>query len=775
MNESENCGDLTIDSNLLEHLVNLFDETNYKPHCTVKKDKSMILNSKKSKLKNGNSNKNKISDCTGKQEYYGNTNHNNIRDFNNANDRKNKIFDDQTYYVQNFFKFNNNNFTKNINYDNININNSSNLRTPNSNDKINPNLSLNFVPSDYYYKKNFNSAYTNSNPSYYSNSGTKPTCNYNNIYINANNSEPFKRTFIDNNNINQTPFYNNLNYSHYDSIKYPNQNYNIKDQDYIKINHNQMKMVENNQFINFNNSNTFLNPYNLNNSDFKNVKTINDNKQQFINNYYASPSSIIQINPKLSYFNSLNDINQLHLHGLDSANKNNKEQTKNSNNKEENSTEYDITNTANKSNNKNFKKMNTIESEKSLKNLKYNQKSSNTQEKKSRKLSTTEDSLEKQNCYQTNEPTVTKNKFNSKIEVDLYLSLELKLIMLKFSVGNNTSKSKAISNLFKYVFDKTSIENNYLLHIKKSYIFYVCCTKKGSKLLQNLLPLLTTNGIKILFKKIEFFIEKLIYNQFGNFFIQEFIKVLKSNERIQFIHSIESSIISLCEHKYGNHTMQLLFQTTSNNTTLRNVEESLVISLLSPTFKELAHHEYAVYVLEQIAEHFLDDTKLPLFKFISNSFYFLVEKDSGIKLLKKFIKYYKEHDKINLDGKNNIVKKNNYDNENYYISPKYSNNSNTNSNNNSNNNLDLGILAENTIRNTFLLSIIKKFHKYALLPKTNTIILQIISCWKIESCRLLIEEITKNFYTLLSSNEGCLFLKKLYKYLDYVSEIIFLI
>eukprot|EP00340_Litonotus_pictus_P010728 CAMPEP_0170539414 /NCGR_PEP_ID=MMETSP0209-20121228/103915_1 /TAXON_ID=665100 ORGANISM="Litonotus pictus, Strain P1" /NCGR_SAMPLE_ID=MMETSP0209 /ASSEMBLY_ACC=CAM_ASM_000301 /LENGTH=444 /DNA_ID=CAMNT_0010841339 /DNA_START=829 /DNA_END=2160 /DNA_ORIENTATION=- len=239
-----------------------------------------------------------------------------------------------------------------------------------------------------------------------------------------------------------------------------------------------------------------------------------------------------------------------------------------------------------------------------------------TNEKTKNRRSNKDDTTEKQGFHSE------KSKNSCLLKQSLYSTSEETPI----------SKSKHISNLQKLMVKNiTESGIKAILDVKSQDLVDMICTKKGSVLIQKHLDSFKPLDIELFLGKILPYIPKIIYNQFGNFFFQNFIEYLNINHRACLISSLKKDFVNLCTHPFGNRSIQLLMKTKSRR------EETQFSSLLEDNYDTLVYNEFGVYVLLQFLDSLNTDFQSPFVEYILRNCYDLISNQVSRCLVNKFI------------------------------------------------------------------------------------------------------------------------------------------
>lgn len=209
--------------------------------------------------------------------------------------------------------------------------------------------------------------------------------------------------------------------------------------------------------------------------------------------------------------------------------------------------------------------------------------------------------------------------------------------------SENDSDQRKVSLILKELSNSGKDNPKLFLTTDLQSLVEFTCTKKGSKMVQKVLEIYSTEEIDALYNKLLPSIGKLIYNQFGNYLVQNLLSYMNKQQVDLLIEAIKDKFISYSNHKFGNHSIQLLLTTFRDKFT----EQKKIMSIIKSSYSEMAFNEYGVYVLQRLMEVFNPSICLELIAFVIKNTQALIKHDNGVCLTKKFIYLFNPNGNIN--------------------------------------------------------------------------------------------------------------------------------
>ena len=214
---------------------------------------------------------------------------------------------------------------------------------------------------------------------------------------------------------------------------------------------------------------------------------------------------------------------------------------------------------------------------------------------------------------------------NLKAEIALY---ELKNILFK------------IDKIDHFIYSK--IQGNFVNLIK---------THKGSRIFQNYLKNTHSEILHQIFIEINPHLKNLLIDPYANYFCRKFFTYLNQKDRIDYLQSIENSLIKLSSNNIGTYPIQGIIEHLGSK-----VEKNIIINAIKNHIEKLSIDPYSCHVIEKILSCFEEEDISFIYDYISQNILKLAYNANGICLVKKIITFThktKIHEQIK-----NIVEEN---------------------------------------------------------------------------------------------------------------------
>jgi hypothetical protein len=237
---------------------------------------------------------------------------------------------------------------------------------------------------------------------------------------------------------------------------------------------------------------------------------------------------------------------------------------------------------------------------------------------------------EKSIQYQNYSPTVNNNKRkikNQNEETNAHhkqrfctttfpKGTNMQIEMLLYELNTALSKTEKIDY---YIYGK--LQGNFVEVIK---------THKGSRIFQNYLKNTHSDIIHQIFVEICPHLSEIISDAYANYFCKRFFSYLNQKERIEFLTSIQSSLIKLSMDNIGTYPIQSIIEQVGSK-----VEKKLITNSLQPATEELCYNTYGTRVLEKVMTCFEEEFSSFIYDYVSNNFLHLSTNVNGICLIKR--------------------------------------------------------------------------------------------------------------------------------------------
>ena len=157
-------------------------------------------------------------------------------------------------------------------------------------------------------------------------------------------------------------------------------------------------------------------------------------------------------------------------------------------------------------------------------------------------------------------------------------------------------------------------------------------THRGSRIFQNYLKNTHSDIIHQIFTEINLSLIELIIDPYANYFCKRFFNFLNQKDRIDFLLSINNSLIKLSINNIGTYPIQgIIEQLISKN------EKKIIINSIKDYINELCYDTYGTHVLEKIISCFEEEFTGFIFDFVENNFLNLANHINGICIVKKIL------------------------------------------------------------------------------------------------------------------------------------------
>ena len=179
---------------------------------------------------------------------------------------------------------------------------------------------------------------------------------------------------------------------------------------------------------------------------------------------------------------------------------------------------------------------------------------------------------------------------------------------------------------------KTEKIDYYIYNKLHGRFIEVIKTHKGSKIFQNYLKNTQSDIIHQIFVEICSSLPEIISNSYANYFCKRFFTYLNQKDRIEFLFSIQPSLIELSMNSIGTYPIQGIIEQVGSK-----IEKKLIVDILQPAIKELCCNIYGTKVLEKIIICFEEEFSSFIYEYILNNFLQLANNANGICLVKRLL------------------------------------------------------------------------------------------------------------------------------------------
>lgn len=147
-----------------------------------------------------------------------------------------------------------------------------------------------------------------------------------------------------------------------------------------------------------------------------------------------------------------------------------------------------------------------------------------------------------------------------------------------------------------------------------------------------LLSSVTFNNATSLFKCLKKDIDKLMVDNYGNYFLQELLRFLNIKERLKVWKIIKNNVCYYGTHQYAHHVLQFLIELSVEK------EQQNINEILLPFFETLLLDAKGSHIIQKIITYFNETSKKDLVQFMLSNFISIITNIQGVCSVKKFIK-----------------------------------------------------------------------------------------------------------------------------------------
>ena len=171
----------------------------------------------------------------------------------------------------------------------------------------------------------------------------------------------------------------------------------------------------------------------------------------------------------------------------------------------------------------------------------------------------------------------------------------------------------------------------YLLSLPCQVYNYLCL-QKGVKEMQKILSSSSKECHSILINTLGSSISIVMMDLYGNYFIQDFVKNLNTNQILLILENISNSFVTISKNQYGTYSIQALLDQIKTSS-----HEKIVIDSIVGSEIEMAIDSNATHVLQKIIMIVNEKNRPSINEIIYKNIEKLCCDQNGICLVKKFI------------------------------------------------------------------------------------------------------------------------------------------
>ena len=227
------------------------------------------------------------------------------------------------------------------------------------------------------------------------------------------------------------------------------------------------------------------------------------------------------------------------------------------------------------------------------------------------------------------------------------------------NISNNVSNNNvSINDNFiyelKHLLERTGKIDYYIYNYVKGKFLLIIKNHKGSKIFQKYLKSTHSDEIlHLIFTELSNNLEEIIIDPYANYFCKKFFTYLNQKDRIDFLKSIEKSLIKLSSDSIGTYPIQTIIEHLNSN-----IEKMIIISAIKGRFDELIYDPFGCHVLEKLLICFEDEYTMFIYSYIFDNFLHLANNNNGICIIKKILTFTNKknlHEKLKKIVKENAI------------------------------------------------------------------------------------------------------------------------
>ena len=247
---------------------------------------------------------------------------------------------------------------------------------------------------------------------------------------------------------------------------------------------------------------------------------------------------------------------------------------------------------------------------------------------------------------------IIMNNNNEIINDKIAENKNINYININNNVNNNSSINDNLIFELKHLLEHSGKIDFYIYNIIKGKIVSIIKNHKGSKIFQKYLKSTHSDEIlHLIFTELYPNLQELIIDPYANYFCKKFFTYLNQKDRIEFLKSIEKSLIELSSDNIGTYPIQSIIEHLNSEN-----EKNIIISGIKEGFIKLIYDAFGCHVLEKLLTCFEDEYVNFIYDYIFNNFLNLTNNSNGIYIIKKILTFTQKkdlHEKLK-----SIVKKN---------------------------------------------------------------------------------------------------------------------
>ena len=186
----------------------------------------------------------------------------------------------------------------------------------------------------------------------------------------------------------------------------------------------------------------------------------------------------------------------------------------------------------------------------------------------------------------------------------------------------------------KFNLERTGKIDHYIYSLVKGNFLLIIKNQKGSKIFQKYLKTTHCDILHQIFVELKPNLEEIITDFYANYFCKRFFTFLNQKDRIDFLLSIEKSMVKLSSDSIGTYPIQTIIEHVGSKN-----EKNIIINSLKDNIKELSVDAFGSHVLEKLLTCFEEEYVSFLYNYIIDNFLELAYNNNGICIVKKILTF----------------------------------------------------------------------------------------------------------------------------------------
>ena len=204
------------------------------------------------------------------------------------------------------------------------------------------------------------------------------------------------------------------------------------------------------------------------------------------------------------------------------------------------------------------------------------------------------------------------------------------------SFNNNNIKNR---NESKYSLDDANPKVQSKFNLKKltdmseQSLYDYIITQKGSRDVQAFIEKkFSEKEIYLLINKLRNYISDISINKYGNYFIQELIKICSTSQRIILLECMKNRFLEISKNTYGTFCLQALIEISS-----LPKEKQIILSCILGNERELSLDSKGTHILQKFIKYTKDEERFELNVNIISIIEVLITDASGVYVLNALV------------------------------------------------------------------------------------------------------------------------------------------